>query len=316
MKKLAKILARILAALVLLVLVGVAATWEPDRPVSALSARWAPPPSVFLDVAGMKVHLRDEGPRDDPSPIVLLHGTSSSLHTWDGWARALAGGRRVIRLDLPAFGLTGPAPDGDYRIERYVAFLTAVLDALAVRRCVLGGNSLGGWVAWETALALPGRVDKLVLVDAGGYPMAATSIPIGFRIARMPVLNRLMERVLPRAVVASSVRNVFGDPGRVTPELVDRYFDLTLREGNRRALAQRFGQSLPGSTAHRIPELRVPTLILWGERDRLISPGDAERFHHDIPGSRVVVLDGLGHVPQEEDATRTVAVVKAFLDGG
>ncbi len=185
MKKLPRLLARLLAALALLLLVGVVATWEPDRPVSALAARWAPPPSVFLDVAGMKVHLRDQGPRDDPSPVVLLHGTSSSLHTWEGWAQALSGGRRVISLDLPGFGLTGPAPDGDYRIERYVAFMTAVLDALEVRHCVIGGNSFGGWVAWETALALPGRVDKLVLVDASGYPPTATSMPIGFRLARL-----------------------------------------------------------------------------------------------------------------------------------
>ncbi len=107
------------------------------------------------------------------------------------------------------------------------------------------------------------------------------------------------------------MRNVFGDPAKVTPALVDRYFDLTLREGNRRALAQRFEQTPSGSGADRIPQLRVPTLILWGGRDRLIAPSDAERFHHDIPGSRVLVFEELGHVPQEEDATRTVAAVKS-----
>jgi pimeloyl-ACP methyl ester carboxylesterase len=85
--------------------------WAPDRPVSELTARWAPPPSTFIEVAGMKVHMRDEGVRDDPSPIVLLHGTAASLHTWEGWVEALKNRRRVIRFDLPGFGLTGPSPD-------------------------------------------------------------------------------------------------------------------------------------------------------------------------------------------------------------
>ena len=105
-----RVFAAIVGALALLIAAVVAATWAPDRPVQELKARWAPSPSVSLDVAGMQIHVRDEGPRDDPSPIVLIHGTSASLHTWEGWAQALKGRRRVIRFDLPGFGLTGPAP--------------------------------------------------------------------------------------------------------------------------------------------------------------------------------------------------------------
>lgn len=291
----------------------VVATWAPDRPLSELKARWAPPPSTFIDVQGMQVHLRDEGPRSDPVPIVLLHGTSSSLHTWDGWAQELRAKRRVIRFDLPGIGLTGPPPDADYRIERYVRFVAAMLDKLAVPRCVLGGNSFGGQVAWETALAHPQRVEKLILVDAAGYPFQPVSLPIGFRIARIPLLNRLMEFTLPRRVIESSLRNVYADPGKVTPELVDRYFELTLREGNRRALARRFAQAPAGIHPDRIAGLNLPTLILWGRRDRLIPPGDAQRFHRNIAGSRLILFDRLGHVPQEEDPAATLAAVKQFL---
>ena len=312
-RRIAGIAAGVLSALVLVVAAFVAATWAPDRPVAELRARWAQPPSVFIDVQGMQVHLRDEGPRSDPVPIVLLHGTSSSLHTWDGWARELKTSRRVIRFDLPGIGLTGPSPDADYRIERYVSFVAAMLDRLGVSRCVLAGNSFGGQVAWETALAHPGRVEKLILVDAAGYPFQPVSMPIGFRIARIPLLNSLMEFTLPRGVIESSVRNVYGDPGKVTPEIVDRYFELTLRAGNRRALVQRFGQAPAGIHPDRIAALKVPTLILWGGRDRLIPPGDAQSFHRDIAGSRLTVFDELGHVPHEEDPAATVAVVRQFL---
>src|SRR6202142_501777 len=148
----------------------VAANGAPDRPLSELKARWARPPSTFLAVQGMRVHLRDEGPRGDPVPIVLLHGTSSSLHTWEGWAQDLKAKRRVTRFDLPGIGLTGPAPDADYRIERYVRFVAAMLDELGVPRCAIAGNSFGGQVAWETALAYPQPVERLTLVDPAGYP--------------------------------------------------------------------------------------------------------------------------------------------------
>jgi pimeloyl-ACP methyl ester carboxylesterase len=312
------ILKAVLAALALLAAAAVVylvANRVPDRPVEVLKARWATAPSHFVDVAGMSVHVRDEGPRDDPVPLLLLHGTGSSLHTWDGWTGGLAGSRRVVRFDMPGFGLTGPAADGNYAIENYARVTVAVMDKLGIRDAVLAGNSLGGYVAWATAVLYPERVHALVLVDSAGYPYESQSVPIGFRIATMPVLNRLMQDVLPRAVVESSVRNVYGDPAKVTPELVDRYFDLVTRAGNRQSLVQRFEQTKAGTLAARIPELHVPTLILWGGRDRLIPPASADRFHREIRGSELIVFDVLGHVPQEEDPVATGAALARFLSG-
>jgi pimeloyl-ACP methyl ester carboxylesterase len=313
MRRIVAVIALAAGVLVLVAAGFVALAWAPDRPVSQLQARWAPPPSQFVNVSGMAVHLRDEGPRTGPSPIVLIHGTSSSLHTWEGWAEALRARRRVIRFDLPGFGLTGPAPGGDYTLPAYVRFVAALLDKLEVKRCVLAGNSFGGAVAWATALALPESVERLVLVDSAGYPLQATSNP-GFRIAQMRGLTWAFDYVLPRSLIEASVRNVYGDPRKVTPELVDRYYEITLREGNRQALAQRFRQAPGGAMADRIRELRLPTLILWGGRDSLIPPVHAERFHGDIPGSQVIVFDGLGHVPHEEDPRRTVSALQRFLE--
>ena len=313
MKLTLKIAACVLLGLLALLAAGVAASWAPDVPVQALKSQWAPPPSQFMPVLGMQVHVRDEGPRDDPLPIVLLHGTSASLHTWDGWAQALRGQRRVIRFDLPAFGLTGPDPLEDYSIAAYVRFVTAVMDQLQVPRFVLAGNSLGGQVAWETAAALPQRVQRLVLVDAGGYAFKPESVPLAFWIARTPGVRRLMEYTLPRPVVERSVRNVYGNPALVTPELVDRYVAMTLRAGNRHALALRMDQRLAGDEA-RIKSLHVPTLVLWGGRDHLIPLDSARRFASDIAGAQLVVFDDLGHVPHEEDPARTVAALRRFLD--
>lgn len=313
MKTVMKIVGWLLLAVVLLAAGGLATSWAPDRDVESLKARWAPPPSQFVDIMGMSVHVRDEGPRDDAEPIVLLHGTSASLHTWDGWTEALKGQRRVIRMDLPGFGLTGPMPDGNYRLTRYSEFVIALMDHLGVQKAVLAGNSFGGNLAWKVAVDHPQRVSKLVLVDAAGYPYDAQSVPIGFKIAQIPALKPLMQNTLPRSMIESSVRNVYGDPSMVTEELVDRYYELTLRAGNRAALGERFSQSPGGEFAQQIPSITQPTLILWGGQDRLIPPNNAEKFKQDIQGSRVVMFDALGHVPHEEDPAATVAAVQAFL---
>lgn len=313
MKKAWKVLGGLLLAVVVLVAIGLASAWAPDRDVASLQAKWAPAPSQFVEVMGMQVHLRDEGPRDDPQPIVLLHGTSASLHTWDGWADALKGQRRVIRMDLPGFGLTGPMPDNNYGLTHYVAFVAALLDKLGVSQAVVAGNSFGGNLAWKLAVDQPQRVSRLVLVDAAGYPYDPKSVPIGFKIAQIPWLRPVMRNVLPRRMIESSVRNVYGDPGKVTPELVDRYYELTLRAGNRQALGERFRQSPGGQYAAQIPSVTQPTLILWGGQDHLIPPDNAEHFQRDIAGSRLVVFDGLGHVPHEEDPATTVAALRSFL---
>jgi pimeloyl-ACP methyl ester carboxylesterase len=304
---------KLLGALLFLTAVAMWLSRAPDWPVEALVARWAPPPSDFIDVNGQLVHLRDVGPRDDPEPLVLIHGTSASLHTWEGWVKSLSTQHRVISFDLPGFGLTGPNANADYRGDTYARFVLELMDQLKVQRFAVAGNSLGGEVAWRTALMAPQRVTRLILVDAAGPDFSSDSVPVGFLVARVPVLNRIFDWALPRPIVVASVRSVYGDPSRVTDALVDRYYGLALREGNRRALVQRLQQNRRGQDAERIRELKLPTLILWGGRDKLIPPSVGKQFKQDIAGSELVVFDDLGHVPHEEDPARTVAPVQAFL---
>jgi pimeloyl-ACP methyl ester carboxylesterase len=317
----------LMLALTVLLCVALVLSWMPDRPVESLIARWAPvkTASRFVTVGCMQVHVRDEGPHTNAEPIVLLHGTGASLHTWDGWAQELVKTRRVIRFDLPGFGLTGPyrgewlAQGERYTLLNYAKFVVATLDALGVSEpVVLGGNSLGGQIAWETADFLrtsqPQRVAQLILVDSTGYPFESISVPIGFRIARIKALAFLQENTLPRALIEASVRNVYGDPSNITQALFDRYYELALCEGNRRTLGSSLRENL-AEGSERIASIKQPTLILWGGKDRFIPPSHATRFARDIADSKLVMFETLGHVPHEEDAVQTVTAVQAFLAG-
>ena len=310
-------LLRIFGLLLMLTALAIPLVRAPDRAVETLVARWAPPPSEFMDLGGQLVHYRDQGPRADAAPIVLLHGTSASLHTWEGWVQVLRGERRVISLDLPAFGLTGPFAGPyagqTYTGEHYARFVLDLLDRLGVQRFVVAGNSLGGEVAWRLAVAAPQRVAALILVDAAGYAFAPDSIPLGWQIARLPVIGHVTEHLLPRPLIVQGLHAVYGDISHINEALVDRYFELTLREGNRAALVQRAQQWSASEGVAHVRGVQAPTLILWGGRDRIIPPALAQRFAADIPGSRLQIFETLGHVPQEEDPIATVGVVQTFL---
>jgi pimeloyl-ACP methyl ester carboxylesterase len=284
-----------------------------DKSVADLKAKYAQESSAFVPIDSMDVHYRDEGNPNDSVPIVLIHGTGSSLHTFDNWASVLRGQNRVVRMDIPAFGLTGPFPSHNYAIANYVDFINKFLKNRGIKHCILGGNSLGGQIAWQFTLAYPDMVKKLILIDAAGYPLKSKSIPIGFRIARIPVLNKIMTFVTPRFMVKKSLENVYVDKTQISEALVDRYFDLTLREGNRQALVDRMTGILDNNNIPRIKTIQKPTLVLWGENDGLIPIENAQHFHDDLPNDTLVILKKMGHVPMEENPTESLKPVVEFL---
>jgi len=298
--------------LVLMAIVIIAFGYN-DKPVNELKEKYAAPPSAFITIDGMEVHYRDEGNKTDSLPLVLIHGTGSSLHTFDAWAAVLKNEKRVVRMDIPAFGLTGPFPDRNYSINHYVAFINHFLSALGIKKCIIGGNSLGGQIAWNFTVQFPGMVQKLVLIDAAGYPLESKSEPIAFRIARIPVLNKLMTFITPKSMVQSSLENVYADKSKVTAALVDRYFDLTLRKGNRQALIDRLNLPLDTGSVQNIKNIQQPVLILWGDQDLLIPVKYADRFHHDLPNDTLVLLKNMGHVPMEESPQESLAPLMEFL---
>lgn len=284
-----------------------------DVPLQDLKAKYANASSSFVSVMGMAVHYRDEGNQNDSIPIVLIHGTAGSLHTFDAWTSTLKTTNRVIRMDLPAYGLTGPFPDRNYSIKHYTEFIKAFLDELKVKQCILVGNSLGGEIAWNYTIKQPEMVQKLILIDAAGYPTTSKSVPIAFKIGRTPFLNKILTFVTPRFIVKASVENIFFDKSKITPSIIDRYYELTLRDGNRQAFVDRFTTTKDTTAYRKIKTIQQPTLILWGSEDFLIPIENASKFHNDLPNNSLSIIKKTGHTPMEESPIESLKPVQDFI---
>ncbi len=285
---------------------------ERDRPVKELIPIYANSSSQFMSILGMQVHYRDQGVQSDSVPLILLHGMSSSLNTWDSVVFYLANHRRVISLDLPGFGLSGPSPENMYNFDYYNKFIDSFTRRLQLTKFTLVGNSMGGSIAWNYALFNPAVVDKLVLIDAVGYPKRGESGSLGFKIASTPVINNILLFATPKALVRKSLETIYFDQSRVTDAQVERFHDMAIREGNRAAALLIFKGSFGTSKFKgKIKEIKTPTLVLWGEKDNLISVENAYQFNQDIKGSKLEVYPNVGHVPMEEIPEQ---VAKSILD--
>jgi pimeloyl-ACP methyl ester carboxylesterase len=289
--------------------------YTPDIAHEDLVRKYDDGKSRFMTLSdGTRVHYRDQGDRAAPV-LVLLHGTSSSAFTWEGWAKALSGRYRLISIDLPGHGLTGRTATDDYSDAAVVAFVKAFTEKLELYRFTLVGNSWGGVIAGHFALANPKRVTHLILIDAGGvpFPEGERKIPIAFQLMGKPVIGDIIAKVTPRSVVAQGVRSVYGDPGKVTDATIDLYHDMARHEGNRQASRMLANIPFDVTLADHLKEIRQPTLILWGAKDGLTPLAMGQQFDEGIPNSTLHVFEGAGHVPMEEIPVESAAVAEAFL---
>ena len=312
MKKLFKYIGYFLLTLLIGSSVILIAVAQKDIPRAQLKNKYANSPSKFMPLMGMQVHYRDEGNKVDSMPVLLIHGTSSSLNTWDSLINYLPSNKRIIRLDMPAFGLTGPSPENKYSYTYYSDFLNAFLKELKVQQCIIAGNSLGGGIAWHFALDYPQEVAKLILIDASGYPKINEKGSLGFKIASIPILNNLLLYVTPKSLVKKSLETVFVDQNLITEERITRYHELLLAEGNRKAALSIFKNRFDQQT-NRIKDIQQPTLIIFGEKDQLINSDNAYLFQKDIKNSKAVILKNVGHVPMEEAPKATAELINEFI---
>lgn len=286
-----------------------------DIPYETLEARYADAQSRYFEAGGVRVHYHDVGPRDAPA-LVLVHGFSASLQAWDPWVERLEGDYRVVTLDLPGHGLTRTPQGYSLSTAGHVAVVAALADKLELRRFVIAGNSMGGGVAWNYALAHPDQVRGLVLVDAAGWPESKRGDrpPLAFRLLANPVGRALLRNINPRPLAEPGLKSAYGDPALVTPELVDRYVDFARAPGRRTLLTS--GRRPQGAADPSVfKAIRAPTLIMHGADDGVIPVSASEGFASAIPGAKLIVYPGVAHVPMEQIPDKTVADLRAFLAG-
>lgn len=305
--------------LLVLALLGGAWAWTPDLDRGVLEATYAAPPSRFVEVAGLRLHVRDTGPSSASAaaaaapPLILLHGFASDLHTWDDWSASLSQQHRVIRYDQPGAGLTGADPTGDYSDERAMQVLLALMDQLGLQRATLIGHSMGGRLAWITAARHPERVARLVLLAPDGFPTPGLegNANGGFDV---PWYAGVVRYVLPRALLAKAFEAAYADPATaLTEERLTRYHDLLRAPGVRGALIDRLRQLRQTDPVPLLERITAPTLLVWGRQDQMIPVANAADYQREISGAAVVTLPRVGHVLQEEAPAVSLAPVLDFL---
>ncbi len=301
--------------LIAIALIGLFAWgYAPDTDPVAMRAKYTNAASRFVEVEpGLKVHVRVEGNPAAPA-LLLLHGSNSSLQTWEPWVARLGKDYRIISMDLTGHGLTGPHPKRDYRVETTVGVVDAVMTKLGISRFALAGNSMGGWVSWNYALAHPDKLTALILVDAAGAPDSEpTAIPIGFRLARAPVMRPILKVFTPRSIIAKSLDQTMSVKAPLTEAAIDRYWELVRYPGNRQATGDRGDVKRSPATPGQMQRLTMPTLVMWGAEDKLIPVRAADWFAREIPGAQKVIYPKVGHIPMEEVPDQSAAAVRAFL---
>ncbi len=284
--------------------------WQENRPAAVLLEKHAFPDSKFMEIDGMNVHYRITGRGE---PILLLHDEGSSLHTWTNWTAKLSGKYQIISLDLPGFGLTGQHPRGSYSSFMYAGFLDKFVDSLGLKSFNIAGNGLGAQIAWFFTAEHPAKVKKLILLNAPGFEKKSRGWLNLF--ARTPVLNQAILKITPRSFFKLSLEENFADDGLVSDSLINRHFDLFLFPGNRRAFIDRARVTENNPPVEFIEKITLPTLILWGAEDAVISPEFSYDFHKRIRKSEMKIYENTGHWPQEENPGESAEDVQAFLEG-
>ncbi len=319
---------KILKWLLIVVIIALVALfawgYAPDLTVAELKPEYANAESEFVDLGdGLTVHLRDEGPakgtadgKANAPAIILLHGSNASLHAWDDWVAQLKGQYRIIRYDQAGHGLTGPHPKNCYTLDCYTDVVARVAANRGLTKFTLGGSSMGGGISYAFAREKPEMLDGLILVDPSGAPDAKKAdLPIGFRIAQTPALRGLMSIITPRSIIATSLTQTVADPKLVTDAKVDLYWKMLRRTGNREATSLRFAEYATRKQAEPVQRPNLPTLILWGDQDKLINVGAVPWFEAQFPQHVTKIYKGIGHLPMEEVPTQSADDVKAWMAG-
>jgi pimeloyl-ACP methyl ester carboxylesterase len=292
-----------------LLLIGVAI--YRDTPAAEVEAKWAKPPSQFVEIDGVRMHYRDEG---EGPIVILLHANYSSLFMWEPWVAALRDRYRVIRLDLPAHGLTGPEPSGNYTLERIQQLFEKFVDEKGLERFTVVGTSIGGTVAMRYTADHPDRIERLVLISPGSLEprVRGRTTP-----ANVPKAADLLAYILPKSFTRFMLTNDYGDPERVSDAVVDEWYEMWMREGNRLAMLNLLRQYVSGGVEDKIRAVSVPVLLIWGEKNKRVPLAlayETKNLLVNSPEVRLEVLPGIGHMLVQEAPEASSQLIRRYLD--
>jgi pimeloyl-ACP methyl ester carboxylesterase len=243
----------------------------------------------------------------------LIHAHWSSLIMWDSWAEALKDNYRVIRFDLTSHGLTGPDPSGDYTLERTVFLMEELLAQLGVSDMYLGGTSVGGTVAMHYAAKHPELVNNLILISPGTLN---TRIKDPTKPLEVPKIMDVLTIITPRAMFSGMLNQGFGDKSKLTDEMIDRWHEMQMREGQRVAEMARMRQYVGGDIPKLMTKLTAPTLVMWGEANPVVPIDQAYKIVDMLENAtvRLITYAGVGHMAVLEAPEATSADIRAYLD--
>ena len=286
-----------------------------EEDLELLREKYGSLPSEFIPLQnGVNLHVRDEG--DTNSPVVILvHGHTEDLHTWNNMAKKLVEKFRVIRYDLRRHGLTGPAPDNEYKLESYVSDLSKLIQYLEVDNFVLIGHSMGGRISTKYTIENPEKVNSLVLLSASGAPREEkTSPPMALRMMKNPLGRALIRRVWSRKMAKESLMDMVFDSSLITEEEVDRMWDFSRYPGSMNAMFREFAKTWEDFKAEEIERIPTNTLLIWGEEDTICPISMGDWYDSKLPKSVMVKLPDIGHNPQFECPDKCLDEITSWMN--
>lgn len=307
MKKFLKVLGVLLVALLLLYVL------YPTNIVSREQAQkiYATPESKFMEWKGARIHYTDAGQGE---MVLLVHGFGGSFHNFDEVARDLRRDYRVVCVDLPGFGLSAmPLPEGDKPdyIQHYRDFFDAFTAHLHADSFYMVGNSMGGWMSWETAVYRPEKVKKLVLIAAAGYEMEEIAAKVT-RLLRLPVIDVLYSKGMPLWLSRKNAGTVYADKSKIREEVVLNNNHMSNTGDNLENMI-RLGRAGQVADTAKIKSVQCPTLVMWGKQDEIVPYAHSAKFVRDIAGAQLITYDPCGHCPQMEIPNRVSADLRRFF---
>ncbi len=300
--------------IILLIFINCNALGLISIPTKEIKEKYADSHSKFIKIKGINIHYRDQG----RGPVlILVHGVCASLHTWDGWVKELQNNYRIVRIDLPGFGLSDLNDVSIYTRDAAIEFTNEFVKVLNIDHFSIAGNSLGGYLAWIYTLKYPEKVEKLILIDSAGYNI---DLPLLLRFTCNPVIRPIARRMMPRFLFNMAVKQVYGDESKVNDRLTDRYFELAMREGNKSNYVDIFTvlqeKSQTEMLSRGIDKITTPAFVMWGTEDIWI-PFETQfpKWKKDLQNAEFIVYEGVGHTPMEEIPRQTAHDAHSFLMG-